>query len=247
MLVEHRNVARLFAATDAWFGFGPDDVWTLFHSYAFDFSVWELWGALLYGGRVVVVPFDVSRDPEAFHALVQREGVTVLSQTPSAFRQFMPRWTASGAATWRCATVVFGGEALEPATLREWVERHGAETPRLVNMYGITETTVHVTWRPLGREDVSADRGAPSGGRSPTCGCTCWTGAAAGAGRGAGRAVRGRRGRGARLPEPPGADGGALRRRPVRAEPARGCTGRATWRGGWRTGRWSTWAGWTSR
>jgi amino acid adenylation domain-containing protein len=165
-LVEHRNVARLFSATDAWFGFGPGDVWSLFHSWAFDFSVWELWGALLYGGRVVVVPFDVSRDPAAFHALVRSEGVTVLSQTPSAFRQFM-RVDAEQGGELALRVVVFGGEALEPASLREWVQRRGVETPRLVNMYGITETTVHVTYRPLGREDVFAGSGSPIGVRIP--------------------------------------------------------------------------------
>ncbi|HYR06116.1 MAG TPA: condensation domain-containing protein, partial [Longimicrobium sp.] len=161
-LIEHRNVARLFTATDAWFGFGPDDVWTLFHSCAFDFSVWELWGALLYGGRVVVVPFDVSRDPEAFHALVQREGVTVLNQTPSAFRQFI-RADVERGGDLALRMVVFGGEALEPASLREWVERRGVDAPRLVNMYGITETTVHVTYRPLSREDVFGGSGSPIG------------------------------------------------------------------------------------
>jgi amino acid adenylation domain-containing protein len=165
-LIEHRNVARLFSATDAWFGFGPDDVWTLFHSYAFDFSVWELWGALLYGGRVVVVPLDVSRDPEAFHALVQREGVTVLNQTPSAFRQFI-RVDGERGGELALRNVIFGGEALEPASLREWVERRGAETPRLVNMYGITETTVHVTYRPLSREDVFGGSGSPIGRAIP--------------------------------------------------------------------------------
>ncbi|HEV3050189.1 MAG TPA: amino acid adenylation domain-containing protein, partial [Longimicrobium sp.] len=165
-LIEHRNVARLFAATDAWFGFGPGDVWTLFHSYAFDFSVWELWGALLYGGRLVVVPFDVSRDPDAFHALVQREGVTVLNQTPSAFRQFM-RVDAERGGDLGLRVVVFGGEALEPASLREWVERRGVDAPRLVNMYGITETTVHVTWRPLGREEVFGESGSPIGRAIP--------------------------------------------------------------------------------
>ena len=82
-------MARLFDATDAWFGFGASDVWTLFHSYAFDFSVWELWGALLYGGRLVVVPYWVSRVAEAFHELLASEGVTVLNQTPSAFRQLI--------------------------------------------------------------------------------------------------------------------------------------------------------------
>jgi amino acid adenylation domain-containing protein len=165
-LIEHRNVARLFSATDAWFGFGADDVWTLFHSYAFDFSVWELWGALLYGGRVVVVPHLVSRDPEAFHALVQREGVTVLNQTPSAFRQFI-RVDGERGGELALRNVIFGGEALEPASLREWVERRGVDAPRLVNMYGITETTVHVTYRPLGREDVFGGSGSPIGRAIP--------------------------------------------------------------------------------
>ena len=165
-LIEHRQVARLFSATDAWFGFGPGDVWTLFHSYAFDFSVWELWGALLHGGRVVVVPFLVSRDPDAFHALVAGEGVTVLSQTPSAFRHFA-RVDAERGGPLALRLVVFGGEALEPATLRGWVERRGAERPRLVNMYGITETTVHVTFRPIAAEDVLGGAGSPIGRRIP--------------------------------------------------------------------------------
>jgi amino acid adenylation domain-containing protein len=166
VLVEHRNVARLFTATDAWFGFAPADVWTLFHSCAFDFSVWELWGALLHGGRLVVVPFAVSRDPRAFHALVRDEEVTVLSQTPSAFRAFIRADAeVGGELALRC--VVLGGEALEPATLREWVERRGVDRPRLVNMYGITETTVHVTCRPLGRDDVFAGAGSPIGERIP--------------------------------------------------------------------------------
>src|SRR6202012_4879667 len=88
-LITHRNVVRLFPATEYWYGFNERDVWTLFHSSAFDFSVWEIWGALLYGGRVGVVPFLVSRTPEAFYQLVASERVTVLNQTPSAFRQFM--------------------------------------------------------------------------------------------------------------------------------------------------------------
>ncbi len=164
--VEHGNLARLFAATEPWFGFGADDVWTLFHSYAFDFSVWETWGALRYGGRLVVVPHHTTRDPESFHALVQAEGVTVLNQTPSAFRQFI-RADAQRGGPLALRTVIFGGEALEPASLREWVDARGDDQPRLVNMYGITETTVHVTYRPLSREDVFAGGGSPIGVRIP--------------------------------------------------------------------------------
>ncbi|HYH80464.1 MAG TPA: amino acid adenylation domain-containing protein, partial [Longimicrobium sp.] len=165
--VTHANAARLFAATEAWFGFDAGDVWTLFHSYAFDFSVWEIWGALLYGGRLVVVPFDVSRNPDAFLALVEREGVTVLNQTPSAFRQLMhaDEVAAAGGAARPLSlrAVIFGGEALDPASLRGWVERRGDDRPVLVNMYGITETTVHVTYRVIRRADVLAGSASPIG------------------------------------------------------------------------------------
>ncbi|MEW5925947.1 MAG: amino acid adenylation domain-containing protein [Gemmatimonadota bacterium] len=162
--VTHANVARLFDATDGWFGFAPDDVWTLFHSCAFDFSVWEIWGALLYGGRLVVVPFLTTRSPEHFHRLLADEGVTMLSQTPSAFKQLVQADLASGVdpSALRLRHVVFGGEALDPQALRPWMERHGDRRPRLVNMYGITETTVHVTYRVITRADL--DRaGSPLG------------------------------------------------------------------------------------
>jgi amino acid adenylation domain-containing protein len=148
VLVEHRQVTRLFDATRAWFAFGAGDAWTLFHSYAFDFSVWELWGALLHGGRLVVVPRAVARAPGAFHALLARHGVTVLNQTPSAFRSLIAADERAAAPLRALRLVIFGGEALEAAMLAPWIARYGHE-PRLVNMYGITETTVHVTYAPV--------------------------------------------------------------------------------------------------
>jgi len=163
--VTHRNVLRLFEAAASRFDFGPDAVWSLFHSLAFDFSVWELWGALFHGGRVVVVPEATRRSPEDFHALLAEAGVTVLSQTPSAFRQ-LDRVDAARhgeGPPLALREVIFGGEALEPAALRGWFERHGEARPRLVNMYGITETTVHVTWREIGRADAEAGHGSPIG------------------------------------------------------------------------------------
>ena len=155
VLITHYNVTRLFEATRPWFNFDERDTWTLFHSYSFDFSVWELWGALLYGGRLVVVPYRVSRSPEAFYDLLIREQVTVLNQTPSAFRQLIPVEGSAGRANdLALRLVIFGGEALDLQSLRPWFERHGDERPQLVNMYGITETTVHVTYRPLSIEDT---------------------------------------------------------------------------------------------
>ncbi|WP_411083389.1 amino acid adenylation domain-containing protein [Streptomyces sp. cmx-18-6] len=165
VVVEHRSVLRLLDATDEDFGFGPADVWTLFHSYAFDFSVWEIFGALLYGGRLVIVPRAVTRAPEEFAALLRRERVTVLNQTPSAFHQLadaLPENPKGDELALR--TVVFGGEALDPERLGEWWRRYGDEGPELVNMYGITETTVHVTHRVL---DAAPAAGADDGPRSP--------------------------------------------------------------------------------
>jgi amino acid adenylation domain-containing protein len=161
-LVTHGNVQRLFRETESWFHFGPKDVWTLFHSPAFDFSVWEIWGALLYGGRLVVVPYAVSRSPRDFHALLRDEGVTVLNQTPSAFRQ-LARVAIAHPSRLALRTVVFGGEALNLESLRPWFERFGDERPRLVNMYGITETTVHVTYRPIARADLAKAGVSPIG------------------------------------------------------------------------------------
>ncbi len=163
--VTHANVVRLFQQTDGWFGFDHSDVWTLFHSYAFDFSVWEIWGALLYGGCLVVVPQQVARSPDAYYALIADQGVTVVNQTPSAFRQLV-QLEAQGLVEPRALAlrfVIFGGEALDPAALAPWFARHGDRRPLLVNMYGITETTVHVTYRPVQAGDAATAHSSPIG------------------------------------------------------------------------------------
>ncbi|HLP88084.1 MAG TPA: amino acid adenylation domain-containing protein [Nostocaceae cyanobacterium] len=155
VLINHGNVARLFTAVQPWYNFQQQDVWTLFHSYAFDFSVWEIWGALLYGGRLVVVPYWVSRSPAAFYKLLSQEQVTILNQTPSAFRQLIKVEESTDAIqNLSLRLVIFGGEALDIQSLRPWFARHGDKSPQLVNMYGITETTIHVTYRPLTVADL---------------------------------------------------------------------------------------------
>ncbi len=167
-MVTHRNVVRLFRSTEAWFRFDRADVWTLFHSYAFDFSVWEIWGALLYGGRLVVVPFWTSRSPGEFYNLISRERVTVLNQTPSAFRQLIrAEEEAASGLPLALRLVIFGGEALELRSLKPWFDRHGESMPQLVNMYGITETTVHVTYRPIRLKDVEEAPGSMIGAPIP--------------------------------------------------------------------------------
>jgi fengycin family lipopeptide synthetase B len=162
VLVTQDNLLRLFETTDRLFNFNSDDVWTLFHSYAFDFSVWEIWGALLYGGRLVIVPFLVSRSPDEFYELLCAERVTVLNQTPSAFRQL----SSAGALQDELALrlIIFGGEALDLKSLKPWFDHYGDRRPQLMNMYGITETTVHVTYRPLREEDLEEGWRSPIGG-----------------------------------------------------------------------------------
>jgi amino acid adenylation domain-containing protein len=155
VLVSHRNVVRLFTSARRFFHFGPADTWTLFHSFAFDVSVWEIWGALLHGGKLVIVSYDVSRGPDRFYSLLQSEKVTVLSQTPSAFFQLIQyEETLSSPGVNSLRFVIFGGEALDVGALRPWFQRHGDRSPQLVNMYGITETTVHVTVKALSSDDL---------------------------------------------------------------------------------------------
>lgn len=159
--VEHRQVARLFSATREWFGFGPRDVWMLLHSYAFDFSVWELWGPLAHGGQLVISPVWSTRSPQALATLVADRKVTVLNATPSLFATTQDELLRN-ACELDLRFVIFGGEALRPSVLRPWFEHYGDGGPTLVNMYGITETTVHVTYRPL--EAIDCEReGSPVG------------------------------------------------------------------------------------
>jgi amino acid adenylation domain-containing protein len=156
VLIEHRNVVRLFEQTKHWFHFSRQDVWMMFHSISFDFSVWEIWGALLYGGTLVIVPSDVARSPLQLQDLIRSEKVTVLCQTPSAFQQFVAAELCNPVPSpYPLRLVIFGGETLDLRTLRPWAKRYGMQQPMLVNMYGITETTVQVTYKQISEQDLA--------------------------------------------------------------------------------------------
>ncbi|QLJ68053.1 amino acid adenylation domain-containing protein [Serratia marcescens] len=165
VMVEHRQVARLFSATNAWFNFSAADRWCLFHSFAFDFSVWEIWGAWLYGGQLFIVPQAIARSAPDFYHFVCRSGITVLNQTPSAFKAFIQA-QAHSEARQQLREIVFGGEMLKPSDLAPWFARPENRQTRLINMYGITETTVHVTYRPLSAQDTAITT-SPIGSRIP--------------------------------------------------------------------------------
>ncbi|OPF83785.1 non-ribosomal peptide synthetase [Streptomyces antioxidans] len=168
VVVPHSSVVTLLANTRPQMDFGPHDVWVQFHSYAFDFAVWELWGALVHGGELLVPEYGLTRSPVDFHRLVRERGVTVLNQTPSAFYQFIEADRHADEPVTALRRIIFGGEALDIGRLRGWVERYGSGSPELVNMYGITETTVHVTHRVLTEEDFgSCDGASPIGGPIP--------------------------------------------------------------------------------
>ncbi|GAB77468.1 non-ribosomal peptide synthase domain TIGR01720/amino acid adenylation domain-containing protein [Austwickia chelonae] len=168
VVVTHSSVVTLLANTQPDMGFGPDDVWVQFHSYSFDFAVWELWGALVYGGELIVPDYGLTRSPTDFHRLVREHRVTVLNQTPSAFYRFIEADRHAGEPLPALRRIIFGGEALDLERLRGWIDRHGVDSPELVNMYGITETTVHVTHRVLTGEDfTSQETVSPIGGPIP--------------------------------------------------------------------------------
>ncbi|UCH94257.1 MAG: amino acid adenylation domain-containing protein [Candidatus Aminicenantes bacterium] len=156
VLVEHENVVRLLFNDQFPFDFNEQDVWTLFHSYCFDFSVWEMYGALLYGGKLIIIPRKVTRDPHRYLEILKKQGVTVLNQVPSVFYHLMAEEMKTGEKKLRLRYIIFGGEALNPGKLQEWKKKYPGT--RLVNMYGITETTVHVTYKEITPKEIEAGR-----------------------------------------------------------------------------------------
>ncbi|MEU1312707.1 amino acid adenylation domain-containing protein [Streptomyces cinnamoneus] len=162
-VVTHANVLALLDAMLPLFDFGPRDRWSLFHSFSFDFSVWELWGPLATGGTAVVVPAAAARATEDFLRLLGAEGVTVLNQVPSVFRFLAREYADSGAPDLPLRHVIFGGENVDLDVVRAFTEAAGERAPTFVNMYGVTETTVFTTGRTLTPEDLAGSVRSPIG------------------------------------------------------------------------------------
>ena len=152
VMVEHRNVVRLLVNSKFQFDYTPQDVWTMFHSHCFDVSVWEIFGALFYGGKLIIIPKALARDTAGFLDLLRKKHVTVLSQTPSAFYNLIQEELFRTDQALRLKYVIFAGEALSPGKLKNWWKRY-PET-RLINMYGITETTVHATYKEITGKEI---------------------------------------------------------------------------------------------
>ncbi len=155
VLIRHLSVVRLMVNDKFFFDFNENDVWTLFHSACFDFSVWEMYGALIYGGKLVIVPKILAQDTERFLELLKEKQVTVLNQTPPAFYQLAHQELKQPRKELNIRTIIFGGEALAPARLRQWKQKY--PTTKLINMYGITETTVHSTLKEITKNEIETN------------------------------------------------------------------------------------------
>ncbi|WP_156749945.1 AMP-binding protein, partial [Mycobacterium sp. E2479] len=150
--ITHHNLLQQLASLDTGLA-APGRVWSQWHSYSFDISGWEIVGALLRGGRLVVVPEEVAHSPEDLHALLVDEQVSVLNQTPSALEMLSPEGLESVA-------LVVGGEPCPPELVDRW-----APGRVMINGYGPTETTI---WASLSAP-LTAGAGAPPIG-SPVAG-----------------------------------------------------------------------------
>ncbi|MEE1055620.1 MAG: amino acid adenylation domain-containing protein, partial [Acutalibacteraceae bacterium] len=150
VMVEQRNLVRLLRNDNFQFDFNENDVWMMFHSYCFDFSVWEMYGATLNGGRLEVLNKEEAQDSEATAERIRKSRVTVLNQVPTAFYNLLQ--SDDGTKMSSVRYLIFGGEALDPKRLENWHKNY--INAKIINMYGITETTVHVTYREIGTAEI---------------------------------------------------------------------------------------------
>jgi tyrocidine synthetase-3 len=157
VMIEHKNVVRLLFNNGFLFDFNCRDSWSMFHAYNFDFSVWEMYGALLYGGKLVIIPKQVVKDPGIFLEVLKQQQVSVLNQTPTAFYKLIDQEMTVPGSSLNLKYIIFGGEALSPLKLKKWKQKYPGT--RLINMYGITETTVHSTYKEIGAEEIETNRG----------------------------------------------------------------------------------------
>ncbi|MGD2085279.1 MAG: amino acid adenylation domain-containing protein [Candidatus Aminicenantes bacterium] len=155
VMISHRNVVRLMVNDKFLFDFTCNDIWTMFHSFCFDFSVWEMYGALLYGGQLVIISKTEAQDTFKYLEILKKKSVTIVNQTPSAFYHLMNLELKNHKKELHIKYVIFGGEALAPRRLKEWKNRY--PQVKLINMYGITETTVHVTFKEIGGDEIETN------------------------------------------------------------------------------------------
>jgi amino acid adenylation domain-containing protein len=171
VMVTHQNVIALLDCALPFFDVGPEDRWSLFTSHSFDVSVWEMWMSIVTGGTAVAVPADVARSPDAFVQLLAEQRVTVLNQVPSIFRHVSAAYVRAGAPQLALRYVIFAGETLDRSAIRNFLAAAPTAAPAWINMYGITETTVHATWKRLDSADLDADGATPIGCPLPHLRC----------------------------------------------------------------------------
>lgn len=161
--IRHENVLNMFHNSQDIFEFSKDDTWALFHSIAFDFSVWEIWGALLYGGKLEIVPFAVSKNTPRFRRFLIEKEITVLNQTTGAFHSLIKIDQTKDTPIDSLRCLIFGGEKTDMTLLESWINRYSGSAMNLFTVYGTTETTIFSTVKYLDKKNLAKKDLCPIG------------------------------------------------------------------------------------